>query len=93
MTWQQTHARWRVLEQIEAELAADPLRPPAWQPAYADLFGDPAGMVVFLRYRWRLRLSEPPVDERHREHPARTLARVGLAALDLQEARGGVRAA
>lgn len=87
MTWQQTHRRWQVLTEIETAVAAEPLTPLAWREDWADLFGDPAGLVAFLRYRWRLRLAEPAVDDVHREHPARTVARVGLAALDLQEAR------
>ena len=87
MTWQQTHRRWRVLTEIEAAVAARPLDPLSWDDDWADLFGDPAGLVAHLRYRWRLRLAEPAVDDVHRDHPARTVARVGLAALDLQEAR------
>lgn len=87
MSWQQTHRRWQVLREIETAVAAEPLVPLVWREDWADLFGDPAGLVTFLRYRWRLRLAEPAVDDVHREHPARTVARVGLAALDLQEAR------
>jgi hypothetical protein len=87
MTWQQTHARWQVLRDVESALDRDPLAAPAWHEQYADLFSDRDGLVAFLRYRWQLRLAEPPLDDRHREHPARTVARVGLAALDLQEAR------
>lgn len=90
MSWQQTHERWLVLRKIEAAVAADPHAPLAWRPSYAELFGDRAGLVAFLRYRWRLRLSEPDLlelsDLARPEHPARRLARVGLAALDLQGA-------
>ncbi len=90
MTWQQTHSRWQALKDVEAAVATDPLAPLPWTAAYADLFGDRDGLVAYLRYRWLLRLAEPAVDDVHRESPARTLARVGLAALDLQEARRAV---
>lgn len=92
MTWQQTHARWQALREIETALATDPLIPPVWHRGYDDLFGDRAGLTTFLRYRWRLRLDDADLDDLRAsgEHPARTVARVGLAALDLQDA---VRAA
>lgn len=86
MTWHQSHQRSLALGEIEAALTVAPLTPPRWRAEYADLFGTPARLTQFLRSRWLLRLSEPAVDDLHREHPARTLARVGLAALDLQDA-------
>lgn len=82
MTWQQTHARWQALTEIETALATDPLTPPAWRPGYDELFGDRAGLSAFLRYRWALRLDDAGLDV----HPARAVARLGLTALDRQEA-------
>lgn len=90
MSWTQTHRRSAALTDIESALAVSPMTPPEWRDGYDELFGDRAGLVAFLRSRWSLRLADVAVDDRHREHPARTVARMGLAALDLQEVRRAV---
>ena len=85
MSWHETHLRSQALRDVEAAIDRDPSAALPWHDTYADLFGDAAGLAAYLRYRWRLRLTDRPLDDRHREHPALRRARVGLAVLDLQE--------
>ena len=87
MSWHETHERSQVLHEVEAVLATDPHAELPWSDEHARLFGDRAGLAEFLRYRWHLRLAEPAVDDAHRLHPARVVALVCLAALDLQDGR------
>ena len=54
MTWSETKRRWRVMREIEEQLAGDPAAGLPWTEEYAELFGDRAGLVAALRYRWEL---------------------------------------
>lgn len=54
MTWSETHRRWAVLREVLETLEADPGGGLPWKEEYADLFGDPQGLVAALRYRWEL---------------------------------------
>ncbi len=54
MSWTDTHRRWQAMREIEETLAADPYRELPWRHEYAELFGDRAGLVAALRYRWDL---------------------------------------
>lgn len=91
MSWTDTHRRWQILRDIEAELALDPGRALDWRPDYAPVFTDRAELVAFLRYRWALRvqaqidpyLHETVYDERHL---ALASAWAGLRRLDREAA-------
>ena len=54
MTWSETHRRWQAMRAIEEQLttASEPELP--WNDELALLFGDRAGLVAALRYRWQL---------------------------------------
>ena len=54
MTWSETKRRWRAMREIEERLAGDPTAGLPWTEEYAELFGDRAGLVAALRYRWEL---------------------------------------
>lgn len=54
MTWNETHRRWRALRAIEAHLASSATAELPWTDEYAELFGDRAGLLAALRYRWQL---------------------------------------
>ena len=57
MTWDETHRRWQALRTIEEQLAsADAIELP-WNEEYAALFGDRAGLLAALRYRWQLAVN------------------------------------
>lgn len=95
MSWNETHRRSQALRDVEAALAHDPTTLP-WREEYAALFGDPAGLRAFARYRWLLRLraqhdsflGDDALDDRH---AALAAARVGLAATaPRREARRGL---
>ena len=100
MTWSETKRRWRILREIEDLFVTDPAADLPWTEEYAELFGDRAGLVAALRYRWQLTRdaqldtysSEPAWDEQHRRVERRT--RNLLAILDRAAARdqGGERA-
>ncbi|MGH3349018.1 MAG: hypothetical protein ACRDPS_00015 [Nocardioides sp.] len=57
MTWNQTHERYRLLNEAEAELRAGFARRLPWSPAYAELFGTPERLAQALRHRWRIRFQ------------------------------------
>lgn len=73
MTWNETHRRWRALREIEQTLADGRAELP-WTEEYAELFGDRAGLLAALRYRWELardtqldtHLPEPVLEEQRR---------------------------
>lgn len=85
MTWNETHRRWRALREIEENLA-DGRSELAWTEEYAELFGDRAGLVAALRYRWQLsrdaqldtHLPEHVLEEQRRrlDHRARGVLRL-----------------
>lgn len=54
MTWNETHRRWQTLRSIEEHLASSETADLEWREEYAELFGDRAGLVAALRYRWLL---------------------------------------
>lgn len=55
MGWTETHRRWQVLRDLEAELTRDPmLQELPWREEYADLFGDRETLMAMMRYRWKL---------------------------------------
>lgn len=53
MSWTETRRRWQILREIEAALAAGATELP-WGEEYAALFGDRAGLLAMMRYRWQL---------------------------------------
>lgn len=75
MTWEQTHARWRAIREVEAAIedsaddSADGDLP--WHDDYAEIFGDREGLLRALEYRWSLtvqaqldpELPEPVLEE------------------------------
>lgn len=96
MTWNETHLRWRALREIEERLAGSATDQLPWTAEYAALFGDRAGLVTALRYRWQLsvdtqldtHLPEQVLEEQRRqlEWRSRGVRRV----LDAEEARRAV---
>lgn len=77
MGWTETHRRWQALREVETELAtAAEVRVP-WREDYAELFGDPDGLVAMLRYRWQLTCEaqlDPSLNEDVLDAQQRTLA-------------------
>lgn len=80
MGWSETHRRWQVLRELETELTWRPTeRGLPWREEYAELFGDRAGLIKMLRYRWELTrdaqidpyLSEAALEEQRRSVYAR----------------------
>ncbi|WP_328527970.1 hypothetical protein OG984_20130 [Nocardioides sp. NBC_00368] len=57
MTWSQTHERYRLLNETEAELRAGLARELPWSPAHAEAFGTPERLAQALRHRWRIRFQ------------------------------------
>ena len=57
MTWTQTHERFRLLNEAEAELRAGLTGGLPWSPAHADAFGTPERLAQALRHRWRIRFQ------------------------------------
>ena len=53
MTWTETHRSWQALQEVEALVNEHPAEALPWKAEYADLFGDRAGLLTMLRYRWR----------------------------------------
>lgn len=57
MTWTQTHERFRLLNEAEAELRAGLARGLPWSSVHAELFGTPERLAQALRHRWRIRFQ------------------------------------
>ena len=57
MTWKQTHERFRLLNEAEAELRAGFGRRLPWSPEHAEAFGTPERLAQALRHRWRIRFQ------------------------------------
>lgn len=84
MTWTETHRRWQILRAVEElldqQLVAGEAPGLPWSPEYDDLFGDRAGLIAALRYRWRLaasaqldtHLPEQVIEEQRRRLLARS---------------------
>lgn len=54
MTWQETHARWQAIREIEVEIEAGPAGVLPWNERYEQIFHTRAELVAALEYRWRL---------------------------------------
>lgn len=54
MSWNRTHQWWGTLRQVVAEIERRQDGTLPWQPSYADVFGDRAGLRRALTYRWTL---------------------------------------
>ncbi|GAA4817371.1 hypothetical protein ACFQ0K_08875 [Nocardioides caeni] len=71
MTWTETHRRWQILRAVEELLNQQLLDGEAprlpWTPEYDELFGDRAGLIAALRYRWELAASTQ-LDQQLPEH-------------------------
>lgn len=52
--WHLTNLRLRALRKISAEIEADPTGELPWKDEYAELFGDPDGLLRALEYRWKV---------------------------------------
>jgi hypothetical protein len=78
MTWRQAHLYYEALLAVVADVerTADGTLP--WRPEFAEVFGDPAGLVLALRRRWQLMVQaqvEVPYDPSGQPSAAlRTLA-------------------
>jgi hypothetical protein len=63
MTWQETHARTRIIREVEAAAAVDMTGAVPWREEWAPYFGSPDGLVKALRARWN-RMCEAQLDVR-----------------------------
>ena len=63
MTWQETHARTRIIREVEAAAAVDMTGAVPWREEWAPYFGSPEGLVQALRARWN-RMCEAQLDVR-----------------------------
>jgi hypothetical protein len=61
MSWNRTHEWWQALREVVAEVERRKDGAVPWQPRYAEIFGDPAGLRRALGYRWTL-LQQAQVD-------------------------------
>ncbi|MEI7056258.1 hypothetical protein WBG06_10615 [Nocardioides sp. CCNWLW239] len=57
MTWTQTHERYRLLNQAEAELRTGIAPRLPWSAEYVEAFGTPERLAQALRHRWRIRFQ------------------------------------
>ena len=92
MSWTDTHRRWRAMREIEELLAAEPDRELPWREEYAELFGDRAGLLAALRYRWNLAQStqlDPDLPDEVREEQQRRLVRRSRGVLRVLGVLGG----
>ena len=65
MTWNETHARTRIIREVEAAAAVDMTGALPWREEWAPYFGSPEGLLTALRSRWN-RMCEAQLDIRHR---------------------------
>jgi hypothetical protein len=63
MTWQETHARTRIIREVEAAAAVDMTGALPWREEWAPFFGSPDGLLTALRSRWN-RMCEAQLDVR-----------------------------
>jgi len=97
MTWTETHRRWQALREIEELLARDPEAALPWKDEYVELFGDRAGLLAALRYRWELAyttqqdptLRRPQRDEQLRRLTERSRGVLRLLAREARKGEGG----
>lgn len=57
MTWQETHARWQAIREIEAAIDNGPAGVLPWNQRYEQIFRTRDGLVRALEYRWNLILQ------------------------------------
>ena len=63
MTWQETHARTRIIREVEAAAAVDMTGALPWREEWVPFFGSPEGLLTALRSRWN-QLREAELDVR-----------------------------
>ena len=63
MTWNETHARTRIIREVEAAAAVDMTGALPWREEWAPFFGSPDGLLTALRARWN-RMCEAQLDVR-----------------------------
>ena len=63
MTWNETHARTRIIREVEAAAAVDMTGALPWREEWAPYFGGPEGLLKALRARWD-RMCEAQLDIR-----------------------------
>lgn len=63
MTWQETHARTRIIREVEAAAAVDMTGALPWREEWVPFFGSPAGLLTALRSRWN-QMCEAQLDVR-----------------------------
>ena len=63
MTWQETHARTRIIREVEAAAAVDMTGALPWREEWVPFFGSPEGLLTALRSRWN-QLCEAQLDVR-----------------------------
>jgi hypothetical protein len=84
------------MREIEEVLAADPQAGLPWNEDYAELFGDRAGLVAALRYRWELARTtqdDPTLRRPARDEQLRRLVARSRGVLRVLDADGGDREA
>jgi hypothetical protein len=94
MTWDETHRRWQALRSIEEQLSRAEQPELPWNEEYAEIFGDRAGLVTALRYRWQLAVDtqlDTHLPEHVLEEQRRRLERRGRGVRQLLDMhpRGG----
>jgi hypothetical protein len=67
MTWNETHARTRIIRAVEAAAAIDMNGVLPWNDAWAAYFDGPSGLVKALRARWN-HMCEAQLDVRGPNH-------------------------
>lgn len=63
MTWNETHARMRIIREVEAAAAVDMTGALPWREEWSQYFGSPEGLIKALRSRWN-RMCEAQLDIR-----------------------------
>ena len=63
MTWQETHARTRIIREVEAAAAVDMTGALPWREEWVPFFGSPEGLLTALRSRWN-QMCEAQLDVR-----------------------------
>jgi hypothetical protein len=83
MSWESTHEYYRTLREVEDELdrstGIESFDDLPWQPSYAQIFGDRAGLLLALRRRWQL-LVQAQVEQAYDPAGVPTVELIALAA-------------
>jgi hypothetical protein len=80
MSWNRTHEWWQALREVSAEIELRQDATLPWQPRYAEIFGDRAGLRRALGYRWTL-MQQAQVDGDRRSATSAELAARNLGLL------------